>query len=89
MRGVQMDIQAEAGYAARWMTEGTSGDKIVTEAEWLKCTDPEPMLKSLRGRASARKLRLFACAGCQAVLPLLHDQYSRKAVKTAERYADE
>jgi hypothetical protein len=70
-------------------TRDTSGEKTVTESEWLACTDPTPMLEFLRGKASERKLRLFACACCQAVLPLIHDKYSRKAVKTAERYADE
>jgi hypothetical protein len=34
----------------------------VTEAEWLASTDPKPMLEFLRGKASERKLRLFACA---------------------------
>ncbi len=34
----------------------------MTEAEWLTCADPGPMLGWLRGRASARKRRLFACA---------------------------
>jgi hypothetical protein len=35
----------------------------VTEAKWLACTDAAPMLEFIRGRASDRKLRLFAC-GC-------------------------
>jgi hypothetical protein len=35
----------------------------MTEQEWLQATDPEPMLEYLRGRASQRKLRLFA-VGC-------------------------
>jgi hypothetical protein len=36
----------------------------MTDAEWLACADPYPMLGSLRGRASDRKLRLFALACC-------------------------
>jgi hypothetical protein len=39
----------------------------MTEAEWLKFRDPEKMLEYLRGRASERKLRLFACACCRAM----------------------
>jgi hypothetical protein len=34
----------------------------VTEADWLVCTDPIPMLEFLGERASSRKLRLFAFA---------------------------
>src|SRR5262249_8698568 len=42
-----MDTLAEAGYAALWRSEGTSGEKIVNEAEWLTCKDPTPMLEFL------------------------------------------
>jgi hypothetical protein len=30
----------------------------MTEAEWLACTDPQVLLRFLKGRASDRKLRL-------------------------------
>jgi hypothetical protein len=60
----------------------------VTEREWLECGDPGPMLQFLRGKASDRKLRLFAWACCSRVRHLLSDRYNRKALSVAQRYAD-
>jgi hypothetical protein len=57
----------------------------MTEAEWLACTDPAPMLEHLRGTASDRKLRLFGLAcvhGWPDRRPL------QNAVAVAERFAD-
>jgi hypothetical protein len=58
------------------------------EHEWLACTDPAPMLAFLRGKASERKLRLFACACCRSTWHLLTNTKGREAVEASERYAD-
>src|SRR4051794_10724621 len=60
----------------------------MTKAEWPSCGDPRRMLRFLAARASARKLRLSACGCCRRVWPLLTDARSRRALETAERYAD-
>lgn len=69
----------------------------MTEAEWLACTDLSALLGQVKGAqsrrdvpciTSERKLRLFACACCRRIWPLLSDQRSREAVDVGERYAD-
>src|SRR4051794_19927253 len=56
----------------------------MTEQEWLAATDPQPMLKFLGGRASDRKLRLFACACCRRIWELLPDPANRDLVAAVE-----
>jgi hypothetical protein len=63
-------------------------NNTLTKDEWLGCTRPAPMLKYLRGKASARKLRLFAVACCRRIWNLLPDDASRHAVVLAEGFAD-
>ncbi|HEY7427313.1 MAG TPA: hypothetical protein VH682_23970 [Gemmataceae bacterium] len=58
------------------------------EARWLRCDEPEMMLRYILGKTGDRKFRLFACACVRRIWPLLRDERSRLAVHRAERYAD-
>jgi hypothetical protein len=60
----------------------------MTEHEWLTARVPWEMLNFARERASARKLRLFACACCRSVLNEFAPGVAERAVVAAELYAD-
>jgi hypothetical protein len=60
----------------------------VTEAEWLNTENQLDQLKYVRGKASERKLRLFACAVVRCAWKWLIRKRNRQAVETAERFAD-
>jgi hypothetical protein len=63
----------------------------MTEQHWLIYTEPRPLLFFSRGRASGRKLRLFALACCRRVWDLLSTPSTAAeglAVAVAERWAD-
>jgi hypothetical protein len=59
----------------------------MTEQRWLASADPQKMLEFLRGKASDRKLRLFACAYGRAVRDSQH-LLGPSTAAVAERYAD-
>ncbi|WP_439631302.1 hypothetical protein [Gemmata sp.] len=61
----------------------------MTEAEWLACGEPQRLVGSRRSRITDRKARLYACACCRSMWHLLTDERSRRAVETAERFADD
>jgi hypothetical protein len=61
----------------------------MTEAEWMICRDPGPMLELIQTAVSVRKLRLFAAACCRRVLEHAWTEWSRPAVGAAEQFADE
>jgi len=62
----------------------------MTEAEWLACTDPTPMIRILKleRRGSCRKLRLFGAACCRRVFRFVNDERTTQVVEAAEGYAD-
>jgi hypothetical protein len=63
----------------------------MTEAEWFTSTDSPAMLSILQGsgRASERKLRLFAAACCRRIWHLFQHERSRTAVEKVEQFADD
>ena len=60
----------------------------MTEAEWVKCEEPVRMLNSLKGKASERKLRLFAVACCCRGRSVLRSKKTRAVLEALEAYAD-
>jgi hypothetical protein len=60
----------------------------VTEDEFNRRTDPQEMLAFLKGRASERKLRLFAVACCRRIWQFITDPESRAVVEVTEQSAD-
>jgi hypothetical protein len=83
-----MDTPAESRYAARWTSEGTSGETTVTEAEWLACTEPNKMFIFLQSKgATYRKLRLYRY-GCLRRMWDRLDYVQRLEVEDGERRAE-
>jgi hypothetical protein len=66
----------------------TADGPAMTEADWLACADPEPLLELVRHKASDRKIRLFAVACCRRVWSSFEHEEFRDAVRKAEAFAD-
>jgi hypothetical protein len=60
----------------------------MTEAEWLACEDWTRMLDFVEARKSLRKLLLSNIAVCQALIPIIRDKQSIRALKMLEDIAD-
>jgi hypothetical protein len=61
--------------------------QIMTEKDWLTCSDPKPMLALLSRSPDEGELRLFHAKCCRRIWHLITDERSRLAVQTAERVA--
>src|SRR4051794_36026377 len=65
----------------------------MNEQEWLKGNDPLRLYLVARSRMNPRlkrvrrKFRLYACACCRMIWPLLRSE-GQAAVEASERYAD-
>jgi hypothetical protein len=60
----------------------------MTEAEWLACGDPRPMVPHLGRAAGDRKLRLFAFACVRRLWDKVPAEGLKHAVEASERHAD-
>lgn len=60
----------------------------MNEQESLSFTDPQKMLLEMRGIASDRKLRLFACACCRRIWMRWGEAEAPEDVEISERFAD-
>ncbi|WP_238602612.1 hypothetical protein [Fimbriiglobus ruber] len=60
----------------------------MTEENWLSATNPTPMLEFLQGKASDRKLRLYAVAILTTGMSPDTNREYRARMECAERFAD-
>jgi hypothetical protein len=60
----------------------------MNETEWQGCKHPIAMLSSLGDALDARRERLFACACCRRLDPLLRDASTQEGLATLEQHID-
>jgi hypothetical protein len=60
----------------------------VTESDWLAGSAPQALVRSLKRRGHARKLRLFACGCLRQAWDQIKDPRSREGVERGERLAE-
>jgi hypothetical protein len=60
----------------------------MTEAEWLECTDPWPMMAFIRDKISKRKLCLFALACCERIPRVVSDPVASRILNVVALFAD-
>jgi hypothetical protein len=60
----------------------------MTEAEWLACIDPTPMLELLRGKISDRKYRFFSLRCLRCIEPKWWDERSKAAIEVLDCFLD-
>src|SRR5262249_46384192 len=82
--------RCRAGCWIRPCSACQQGVVLMDETTWLTGADPAPMLDFLRdsGRASERRLRLFARACVPRAWEAVEDARSRRVVEVTEQYAD-
>jgi hypothetical protein len=61
----------------------------MNEMQWLACSNAEQMLEFMRGKSRIRRYRLFACACARGFWDRLTDDRCRRAIISAEFYADQ
>ena len=60
----------------------------MTEAEWLTCVVPGPMLEQLAGHGTYRKRVLLALSWCDRIWDLLFDNRSREALQVTRQWLE-
>src|SRR5205807_295008 len=73
-----------------WVLDRLLGwpDMALSEMDWEASIEPLELLYFIRPMASARKLRLLACACCRRGWDEFRTDCARHAVEVAEAYAD-